>query len=217
MFVVAVVAVVAAVAVAVAMDGGRTPGGKRRVMVVADPGRESVGALEWALYHAVLEHDEIILLHIEQANARRSSALSAFLRRPPAAASPRVSPHAAVGVADGKGDYEFLEVMRARCKFAQPKVRVQVERVELESKDKATTILTCTKVFRVDLLVIGHRRSSSSFLGCKLSGGMSSKGADAAEFLIENSKCLCVGVQKKGQNAGYLLNTKTHKNFWLLA
>lgn len=165
MFVVAVVAVVAAVAVAVAMDGGRTPGGKRRVMVVADPGRESVGALEWALYHAVLEHDEIILLHIEQANARRSSALSAFLRRPPAAASPRVSPHAAVGVADGKGDYEFLEVMRARCKFAQPKVRVQVERVELESKDKATTILTCTKVFRVDLLVIGHRRSSSSFLG----------------------------------------------------
>jgi len=26
-----------------------------------------------------------------------------------------------------------------------------------------------------------------------------------------------VSVQKKGQNAGYLLNTKTHKNFWLLA
>lgn len=40
---------------------------------------------------------------------------------------------------------------------------------------------------------------------------------DTAEYLIENSNCNCVGVQKKGQNAGYLLNTKTHKNFWLLA
>jgi hypothetical protein len=46
----------------------------------------------------------------------------------------------------------------------------------------------------------------------------SSRGHDStAEFLIEHSKCLCVSVQKKGQNAGYLLNTKTHKNFWLLA
>lgn len=44
-----------------------------------------------------------------------------------------------------------------------------------------------------------------------------SKGVDTAEYLIENSKCTCVGVQKKGQNGGYVLNTKTHKNFWLLA
>lgn len=48
--------------------------------------------------------------------------------------------------------------------------------------------------------------------------GTSRPGHDStAEFLIEHSKCLCVSVQKKGQNAGYLLNTKTHKNFWLLA
>ena len=46
----------------------------------------------------------------------------------------------------------------------------------------------------------------------------SSRGHDStAEFLIEHSKCLCVSVAKKGQKAGYLLNTKTHKNFWLLA
>lgn len=51
----------------------------------------------------------------------------------------------------------------------------------------------------------------------KLSETMSMKGNDIADYLIENSKCLCVGVQKKGQNGGYVLNTKTHKNFWLLA
>lgn len=54
---------------------------------------------------------------------------------------------------------------------------------------------------------------------CRRQGGSlrGTKGIDTAEYLIENSKCTCVGVQKKGQNAGFLLNTKTHKNFWLLA
>ena len=50
--------------------------------------------------------------------------------------------------------------------------------------------------------------------------GASSRGIkaiDTAEYLIDNSNCTCVGVQKKGQKGGYLLNTKTHKNFWLLA
>lgn len=43
------------------------------------------------------------------------------------------------------------------------------------------------------------------------------RGLDTAEYLIEHSKCTSVAVQKKGLNAGYLLNTKTQKNFWLLA
>ncbi|WOL00180.1 hypothetical protein Cni_G08893 [Canna indica] len=201
------------------MNGGNwsTPaaaGGKRRIMVVADPGREATGALEWALYHAVLESDEIILLHVEQASVRRSTSatFSAFRRRPPSTGSPSFSPHAA---ADGGND--FLEAMRAKCEAAQPKVNVQIEKAEImQSKDKAKTILAQTKLLSVDLLVIGQRRSSSSFLRCKLSS-LSSRGADPADFLIEHSKCLCVGVQKKGQNAGYLLSTKTHKNFWLLA
>ncbi|KAG0459216.1 hypothetical protein HPP92_022344 [Vanilla planifolia] len=107
--------------------------------------------------------------------------------------------------------------MRAACEAAQPNVRVQIERVEMEGRDKAAAILSQTKILGIDLLVIGQRRPSSSFLGCKLSGSTPSKGLDVAEFLIEHCKCLCVGVQKKGQNAGYLLNTKTHKNFWLLA
>ncbi|KAJ0961548.1 hypothetical protein J5N97_001533 [Dioscorea zingiberensis] len=111
-------------------------GAKRLVIVVADPGRESAGALQWALSHAVLEQDEIILLHVEPVNAKRAGTLS-FLRRPS----------------------------------------------QTQAKLKA----------------------------------MSMKGNDIADYLIENSKCLCVGVQKKGQNGGYVLNTKTHKNFWLLA
>lgn len=55
--------------------------------------------------------------------------------------------------------------MRAACEAAQQKVRVQVEKVEMEGKDKAATILSQTKILGVDLLVIGQRRSGSSFLG----------------------------------------------------
>ncbi|WOL10654.1 hypothetical protein Cni_G19413 [Canna indica] len=199
--------------------------GKRRIMVVIDPIRESVGALEWALRHAVVERDEIILLHVESAIPRRSSSFSIFLCRPPPPVV--VAPAGGLSASTGGDDvvagdyYDFINEMRAMCETAQPKAKVLVERAELEKKDKAATILAKTKLLQVDLLVVGQRRNAASFLSgfyrFKLSGSLSIKAADTAEFLIENSKCLCVGVQKKGQNAGYVLNTKTHKNFWLLA
>ncbi|KAJ0967371.1 hypothetical protein J5N97_024288 [Dioscorea zingiberensis] len=184
-------------------------GAKRLVIVVADPGRESAGALQWALSHAVLEQDEIILLHVEPVNAKRAGTLS-FLRRPSQVAGSQME-------SGGCGEYEFLDAMKVECEKKQPKVRVQIERVEMGEKDKAFTILTLANALGAGLLVIGQRRNSGTFIGRKLSETMSMKGNDIADYLIENSKCLCVGVQKKGQNGGYVLNTKTHKNFWLLA
>ncbi|KAJ6420947.1 hypothetical protein OIU84_028349 [Salix udensis] len=123
----------------------------------------------------------------------------------------------------GVGDGDFLEAMRQVCQIAQPKIPVRLERTPLmeETKDKANTILSKSNLLSVDLLIIGQRRGfSTAILGTsryKLSGGSGTKGSDTAEYLIEKSKCTCVAVQKRGQNAGYVLNTKTHKNFWLLA
>lgn len=212
----------------------RTSSAPRKIMVVADPTRESAGALQWVLSHAVIEHDELILLHIEHASSWRST-ISTFLKRSPSATSPKeakegstnsVSSHDNGGSERGErgerggGELEFLEEMRNACQKVQPKVKVKIERVEMEGKEKAFTILMQSKVFRIDLLVVGQRRHlSNAILGCRLSAHSTkaTKGMDTAEYLIENSKCTCVGVQKKGQNGGYLLNTKTHKNFWLLA
>lgn len=156
------------------MDGGwRTPtGSRRKVMVVADPSREASGALEWALYHAVAEHDELLLLHLEapggSAPPRRSasapSTFTLFLRRPPSLVSPAVSAHGSGGGGAKEGPV-FLEAMRAKCEAAQPKVKVQIERVEMEGMGKATTILARAKLLCVDLLVVGQRRSSVGFLG----------------------------------------------------
>ncbi|KAI3995770.1 hypothetical protein MKX01_007249 [Papaver californicum] len=211
----------------------RTSSLPRKIMVVADPTRESAGALQWVLSHAILEHDELILLHVANASSWRNT-LTTFLKRSPSttATSEGGSERGERGGGGGGGggdkeqreqkerDLEFLAEMKNACELAQPKVKVKTERVEMEGREKAFTVLMQSKLLSIDLLVVGQRRHlSSAILGCRLSthSTKATKGMDTAEYLIENSRCTCVGVQKKGQNGGYLLNTKTHKNFWLLA
>uniref|UniRef100_N1QWK6 UspA domain-containing protein n=1 Tax=Aegilops tauschii TaxID=37682 RepID=N1QWK6_AEGTA len=171
---------------------------KRLVMIIADPGRESTAAMDWALSHAVVEGDDILLLHARSSGSQ----LAVFLG------------------GGGSADGEFMETMRAACKARHPRARVHAERVEpaTEGREaKAQTILAESQRRGVELLVIGHHRFSA-FLRLRSASGTSRPRHDStAEFLIEHSKCLCVSVQKKGKNAGYLLNTKTHKNFWQLA
>ncbi|KAI3907755.1 hypothetical protein MKW98_008432 [Papaver atlanticum] len=212
----------------------RTSSLPRKIMVVADPTRESAGALQWVLSHAILEHDELILLHVANASSWRNT-LTTFLKRSPSATTTSEGGSERGGRGGGGGgggggdkeqkeqkerDLEFLAEMKNACELAQPKVKVKTERVEMEGREKAFTVLMQSKLLSIDLLVVGQRRHlSSAILGCRLSthSTKATKGMDTAEYLIENSKCTCVGVQKKGQNGGYLLNTKTHKNFWLLA
>ncbi|KAL4643689.1 hypothetical protein ACB092_02G109800 [Castanea dentata] len=195
-------------------------------MVVADPNRESVVALQYALSHVLFEQDELILLHVENQNPSWKYTFSTFLKRPSVGSSSSSS--SIMGSSEGGGscgavpvDVDFLEEMKSACKVAHPKVRVRVERVEMEGKDKANAILFQSHQLGIDVIVIGQRRSlSTAILGCTNRNKRPLRGTkvvDTAEYLIENSKCTCVAVQKKGQNAGFLLNTKTHRNFWLLA
>lgn len=140
------------------MQGGTPP--PRKVMVVAEPTRESAGALQYALSNAALEQDELILLHIGNPNSWRNT-FSTFLRRPSAGSSSTMA--SSDGVAE---DVDFLEEMKHACKKFQPKLRVRVERVEIEGKDKAGVILSQSKELGIDLLVIGQRRSlSTAILG----------------------------------------------------
>ncbi|RWR97286.1 hypothetical protein CKAN_02671100 [Cinnamomum micranthum f. kanehirae] len=184
---------------------------RKKVMVVAEPGRESAGALDWAISHALVEHDELILLQMEQSSILKRRALSAFLRRPSLAVvtAAMVAMEEAVGGGGGGGENQYLEEMKKKCEKAKPKVRVQIARAEVEGKNRASAIISQTNLLSVDVLVVGQRRN---FLGHR----RPYKGLDTAEYLIENSVCPCVGVQKK-HSGGYLLNTKTRKNFWLLA
>ncbi|KAJ4904445.1 Adenine nucleotide alpha hydrolases-like superfamily protein [Raphanus sativus] len=204
----------------------------RKIMVIADPTRESVAALQYALSHAVLEQDDLILVHVENNGGSWKNAFSSFLRIPSSSSSstsgssPGANANANIAnttsslaseIVQGEGN--FLEQMKRICEIAQPKVRVHTECITMDGI-KAAAILLHGDKLGVEVIIIGQRRTiSSSLLGSRRPGGslIGSKGVDTAEYLIENSKCTCVGVQKKGQNGGYVLNTKTHKNFWLLA
>lgn len=203
----------------------------RKVMVVADPTRESAAALQYTLSHGVVERDELILLHVENPSSWMTT-LSTLFKRPIYVASGnsqigssrRASMDQNGGSEGGGGgglEVDFLDEMKHLCEAAQPNVRVQTARVELEGdKDKASAILSQCSSHEIDVLIVGQRRSfSTAILGCRRRGGsmIGTRITDLAEYLIENSKCTCVGVQKKGQNGGYLLNTKTYRNFWLLA
>ncbi|CAL0306500.1 unnamed protein product [Lupinus luteus] len=143
----------------------------RKVMVVADPTRESAGALQYALSHAVLEQDELILLHVENPNSWRNT-ISTFLKMPSIGSSTTASLDLGGGGAaataatttTGEGEVDFIEEMKNACRVSQPKMRVRVLRVEMDGKDKASTILLHSNHEGVDVIVIGQKRSLSSAL-----------------------------------------------------
>ncbi|KAI4303951.1 hypothetical protein MLD38_039527 [Melastoma candidum] len=221
-----------------AMEAGPTPTKPRKVMVVADPTRESSAAVQYTLSHGVVDRDELILLQVVNAGSWKST-LSTLFRRSSLNATltggggdrggaglfqgsnGRGIGNRSIGGGGGGMETDYLEEMKRACENAQPKVRVRVERVEMDQNGcKASVILSQCTLHGVDVLVIGQRRNfSQAILGYRRPGSSSrgTRSSDTAEYLIENCKCTCVAVQRKGQNAGYLLNTKTCRNFWLLA
>lgn len=136
----------------------------RKVMVVADPTRESAGALQYALAHAVIEQDELILLHVENPSSWRHT-ISTFLKMPSLGSSTTASLDLGGGgaAADGEG-FDFLEEMKHACRVSQPKMKVRVMKVETDGRDKASTILSQSKTHGVDVVVIGQKRNITSAL-----------------------------------------------------
>lgn len=147
-----------------AMQSGKREA--RKVMVVAEANRESVIALQYTLSHSVLEQDELILLYVENPSSWRNT-FSTFLRRPSIGSSSSSSMVPSDGCGGG-GDVDFLEEMKNACKATLPKLRVRVERAEMDGsyRDKAGLILFQSQQLGIDVIVIGQRRSlSTAILG----------------------------------------------------
>ena len=161
----------------------------RKIMVIADPTRESAAALQYALSHAVLEQDEIILVHVENNGGSWKNAFSTFLRLPSSISSSSSTSGSSPGAANanantantaaslaseiGQEEGNFLEQMRRICEIAQPKVRVHTECITMEGI-KATAILLHGDKLGVDVIIIGQRRTiSASLLGYALSLSLS--------------------------------------------
>lgn len=161
------------------MERGTPSAGPRRVMVVAEPTRESASALQYALSHGVVEQDELILLYIENPTSWKNtfstffrshsvgngSASSLFIGANGIGSS--CNNNTGGGGGGGGADVDFLEEMKKACETARPKVRVRTTKTDLEGcRDKASVILGQCKLHGVDVLIIGQRRSlATAILG----------------------------------------------------
>ncbi|KAL6177974.1 hypothetical protein ACLB2K_049495 [Fragaria x ananassa] len=172
-----------------------------KIMVVVDSSLEAKGALEWALSHTVRTQDSIVLLHVAQPckQGAESNAKKLNLRA-----------------------FEVLHSMKKECQRRRPGVEVEV--ALLEGKERGAIIVEEAKKQKVSLLVLGQRRERSTWWKlikrCWTSRRRrrTSGGGEVVEYCIQNAGCMTIVVRRKSRRlGGYLITTKLHKNFWLLA
>ncbi|XP_039020225.1 universal stress protein PHOS32-like [Hibiscus syriacus] len=164
--------------------------GGNKVMVVADSSMEAKGALDWALSHTIQPQDTIVLLHVGKPRKRESSKRKR---------NPRVD--------------DLLNSMKNMCQMKKPGVRVEVAKVE--GKEKGAIIVEGAKQLKVSLLVLGQRKKSIIW---RLMRRLTAKRGGVVDYCIQNASCMTIAVRRKSnQLGGYLITTKRHKKFWLLA
>ncbi|OIT21896.1 PREDICTED: uncharacterized protein LOC109218296 [Nicotiana attenuata] len=160
-----------------------------RVMVVVDQSLEAKGALQWALTHTVQTQDTIILLYVTK----------------PSQLCENTNQRA----------YELVNSMKSMCQTKRP--GVQVEIAVQEGKEKGHVIVEAAKQRKVSLLVLGQRKRSIMWHLRRIWSGKKSRGR-VVEHCIQNAKCMTIAVRRKSRKyGGYLITTKRHKDFWLLA
>ncbi|XP_051113348.1 uncharacterized protein LOC127239301 [Andrographis paniculata] len=162
------------------------------VMVVVDSTSESKGSLEWALSHAVqTPRDTILLFHVAKQDGKSRVEIR-------------------------QKAYDILRSTKNTCQLKRPEVRVEM--AYREGKEKGATIVEEANRLGVSLLVLGHRKQSFLRLVQTIWTNKKSRINRVVDHCIQNAKCMTIAVRRKNSKyGGYLITTKRHKNFWLLA
>ncbi|GMH01804.1 hypothetical protein Nepgr_003643 [Nepenthes gracilis] len=173
--------------------------GGRKVMVVVDGSAQAKAAMQWALSHAVQNQDIIVLLHAAKLTAKQVAGEESSKNM-----VPRV--------------YELLHSMKTMCQSQRPEVNVEIALVQ--GKEKGPAIVEEARRQGVALLVLGQRKPSTTWRLLMMWAGskFAAAAGGAVEHCIQNADCMAVAVRRKSKNlGGYLITTKRHKDFWLLA
>ncbi|KAK4429657.1 hypothetical protein Salat_1266300 [Sesamum alatum] len=97
------------------------------------------------------------------------------------------------------------------CKACKPEVEVEALVIQ---GPKMATVMSQVKKLEVSVLVLGQKKPSP-FLNCLC---LKSSTEEFVEQCINSLECLTIGVRKQSNGvSGYLISTRWHKNFWLLA
>ncbi|KAF4395149.1 hypothetical protein G4B88_018019 [Cannabis sativa] len=164
-----------------------------KIMIVVDSSLEAKGALDWALSHTVQSQDTVVLLHATKPSKQDLS-----------------------GKVDNLRATEVLHSMKNTCEKKKPGVKVVIEM--LQGKERGAAIVEEAKRQSVSLLVLGQKRKRSIWWSIMRRWSRNGLRGDVVEYCIENASCMTIAVRRKHKKqGGYLITTKRHKNFWLLA
>ncbi|CAF2090520.1 hypothetical protein BRARA_F03359 [Brassica rapa] len=168
----------------------------RKVMVVVDTTSQSKNALQWALTQCVQDEDNITLLHVTKTPVGQATDETQGQRNSRA--------------------HEQVHPLKNFCQLKKPNVKTEIVVVET-AEEKGKTIVAEAKKQGAGVLVLGQRKRTSKWRVIwkwRAKGGI---GGGVVEYCIHNSECMAIAVRKKSNNGGYLITTKRHKDFWLLA
>ncbi|MCL7050107.1 hypothetical protein MKW94_010309 [Papaver nudicaule] len=167
----------------------------RRVMIFVDSSLEAKVAIQWALSHTIQNQDTVILLYVTKPTSSKHGE------------QPSMEMYAK--------EYELLYSVKNLCNVKRPEVQIEVAVVE--GKEKGPTIVAEAKNQGVSLLILGQKKRSTTWRLVMMWAG-NRIGADVVEYCIDNASCMAIGVRRKNKKVGgYLITTKRHKDFWLLA
>lgn len=99
-------------------------------------------------------------------------------------------------------------------------LQIQIEIAVVEGKEKGPLIVEEAKKQGVALLVLGQKKRSMTWRLIMMwaNNNRVTCGSGVVEYCIQNAECMAIAVRRKGKkHGGYLITTKRHKDFWLLA
>ncbi|XP_078178618.1 uncharacterized protein LOC144572818 [Carex rostrata] len=168
----------------------------RKVMVVADSNKEAKAALQWCLSHVVQKNDTLVLLHVVKPYKLGEKFSKMF--------SPR--------------RYKQLTAMKNTCQLRRPEIKVEI--LVVQGSERGPAVVEAAKKEEVSLLILGQpkRMMTWRLLAIWARNQVLSRSSVLVEYCIQNASCMTLGIRRKSRRSGgYLITTKTHKNFWLLA
>ncbi|CAN8266609.1 unnamed protein product [Cochlearia groenlandica] len=168
----------------------------KKVMIVVDTTSQSKNALQWALTHCVQDEDNVTLLHVTKTPIGQAIDETQKERNSRA--------------------YEQVHPLKNVCQLKKPNVKTEIVVVET-AQEKGKTIVEESKKQGAGVLVLGQRKRASKWRVIWKWRGKGGMGGGVVEYCIHNSDCMAIAVRKKSNNGGYLITTKRHKDFWLLA
>ncbi|KAG6538072.1 hypothetical protein ZIOFF_003175 [Zingiber officinale] len=205
--------------------------GRRRIMIVVDTSPESKTAMLWALSHAVQTSDCVVLVnavrpsskHGDRSRDSKSRELLHSMKNICQAKKPEDYKKGInmIIIVSGKAECILLRKIRGVTISVDDEnvnvCQVVVEVSVVEATELGAAILEEARKQGASLLVMGQKKRSFTWRLVMLWAGNKISGS-VADYCVQNATCMAVAVRRKSRRGGgYLITTKRHKDFWLLA